>query len=148
MRFEEVGFDRDTDCGWCARRNERELLPDYAAFCGEGVSELVEDSARDIAPATAAPLLARGELLVLDVREDWEVATAAVPGARHIPMGLIPAQHALLPRDKPIAVLCHHGMRSAMVADYLRAAGHARVLNVTGGIDRWSAEADSQVPRY
>lgn len=148
MRFEEVAFDRDADCAWCARRTERELLTDYAAFCGEGAPVIVDDAARDIAPATAAPLLARGALLVLDVREDWEVATAAVPGARHIPMGLIPTQHSLLPRDRPIAVLCHHGMRSAMVADYLRAAGHTRVLNVTGGIDRWSVEADSQVPRY
>lgn len=148
MRFEEVAIDRDADCAWCARHTERELLADYAAFCGEGAPAVVDDAARDIAPATAAPLLARGALLVLDVREDWEVATAAVPGARHIPMGLIPTQHALLPRDKPIAVLCHHGMRSAMVADYLRAAGHTRVLNVTGGIDRWSVEADAQVPRY
>lgn len=148
MRFEEVEFERDAECAWCGRRTERELLADYEAFCGEGVNETVDDSARDIAPATAAPLLARGALLVLDVREDWEVATASVPGARHIPMGLIPTQHSLLPRDQPIAVLCHHGMRSAMVADYLRAAGHTRVLNVTGGIDRWSVEADPQVPRY
>jgi rhodanese-related sulfurtransferase len=63
-------------------------------------------------------------------------------------MSLIPAQQALLPTDRPIAVLCHHGTRSAMVADYLRAAGHTRVLNVTGGIDRWSVEVDSRVPRY
>jgi len=148
MRFEEVAFDRDPDCAWCARRTQAELLADYAAFCGEAVTLSIDDTARDIAPATAAPLLARGALLLLDVREDWEVATAAVPGARHIPMGLIPTQHALLPRDQPIAVLCHHGMRSAMVADYLRAAGHSRVLNVSGGIDRWSVEADAKVPRY
>jgi molybdopterin/thiamine biosynthesis adenylyltransferase/rhodanese-related sulfurtransferase len=148
MRFEEVAFERDAECAWCARRTARALLADYAAFCGEGPVAMVDDTAREIAPAAAAPLLARGALLVLDVREDWEVATAAVAGARHIPMGLIPTQHALLPRDKPIAVLCHHGMRSAMVADYLRAAGHTRVLNVAGGIDRWSVEADAQVPRY
>jgi rhodanese-related sulfurtransferase len=92
--------------------------------------------------------LAAGDLLLIDVREDWEVATASIDGARHIPMSLIPAQQALLPRDREIAVLCHHGMRSAMVADYLRSAGHPRVLNVSGGIDRWSVEVDSQVRRY
>jgi molybdopterin/thiamine biosynthesis adenylyltransferase/rhodanese-related sulfurtransferase len=148
MRFEEVAFDRDPECAWCASRTQAELLADYAAFCGEAVTLSIDDTTRDILPATAAPLLARGALLVLDVREDWEVATAAIPGARHIPMGLIPTQHLLLPRDQPIAVLCHHGMRSAMVADYLRAAGHTRVLNVSGGIDRWSVEADPKVPRY
>src|SRR5690606_7115764 len=125
-----------------------EFLDDYAAFCGEGPAMTVDDDAREIDPADAAAALARGELYLLDVREDWEVDTASVPGAMHVAMQLIPAQQALLPRDKPIAVMCHHGMRSAMVADYLRAAGHARVLNVRGGIDRWSIEVDPQVPRY
>lgn len=148
MRMEQVRFARDPDCAWCARRSERELLDDYAAFCGEVPVTTPDDDAREIAPAEAAERLARGEITLVDVREDWEVEAASVPGAMHVAMGLVPAQQALLPRDKPIAVLCHHGMRSAMVADYLRAAGHRRVLNVTGGIDRWSIEADPQVPRY
>jgi adenylyltransferase/sulfurtransferase len=148
MRFEQVQFDRDPSCAWCAQRTERELLLDYATSCGEAPVDALPDDARDISPRDAAARLARGEILLVDVREDWELATAAVAGARHIPMGLIPAQQATLPRERPIAVLCHHGMRSAMVADYLRAAGHTRVLNVMGGIDRWSAEADPAVPRY
>jgi molybdopterin/thiamine biosynthesis adenylyltransferase/rhodanese-related sulfurtransferase len=148
MRFESVEFARDEDCPWCARRSARELLDDYAIFCGEAPAMVEENDAREIAPREAAAALTRGEVLLLDVREDWEFATASVAGASHVPMGMIPAQQALLPRDKPIAVLCHHGMRSAMVADYLRAAGHRRVLNVTGGIDRWSLEADPSVPRY
>lgn len=148
MRFESVRFDRDPDCAWCARRTATTLLDDYATFCGEGPVPTISEDDRDIEPREAAAALARGELHLLDVREDWELATAAVPGATHVPMGMIPARQALLPRDRPIAVLCHHGMRSAMVADYLRAAGHRRVLNVTGGIDRWSLEADPSVPRY
>jgi rhodanese-related sulfurtransferase len=63
-------------------------------------------------------------------------------------MSLVPARHSTLPRDRDIAVLCHHGSRSAMVADYLRAAGHLRVMNVAGGIDRWSIEVDPSLPRY
>lgn len=148
MRFEQVQFERDSACAWCAQRSEVELLENYAAFCGEESAVASNDDARDISPGEAAVRLARGEILVIDVREDWELATAAVPGAKHVPMGLIPAQQSTLPRDRPIAVLCHHGMRSAMVADYLRSAGHQRVLNVTGGIDRWSVEVDPALPRY
>ena len=148
MRITQMRFDRDPGCAWCATRSATALLDDYAAFCGEAPAAAVDDAARDIDPAAAAAALARGALYLLDVREDWELDAASVPGAMHVAMGLIPAQQALLPRDKPIAVLCHHGMRSAMVADYLRAAGHRRVLNVRGGIDRWSVEADAQVPRY
>lgn len=145
MRFEEIGVERDPGCAWCATRTATDLLDDYAAFCGESPS--VPD-ARDISPKELQTALVRGELLLVDVREDWEVATAAIDGAQHIAMALIPARHRTLPRDRPIAVLCHHGMRSAMVADYLRAAGFPRVLNVSGGIDRWSAEVDPSVPRY
>lgn len=148
MRVQQLRFDRDPACAWCASRTATALLPDYAAFCGEAPAPTWDVTARDIAPRDAAAALARGELRVLDVREDWEVETASVPGAMHVAMGLVPAQHALLPRDLPIAVLCHHGMRSAMVADYLRAAGHARVLNVSGGIDRWSREVDPSIPQY
>lgn len=147
MRFREVGIERDSACAWCATRTARELLPDYAAFCGEGPAASAQ-AAREMTPGALQARLVAGDVLLIDVREDWEVATASIPGARHIPMSLIPAQQALLPRDREIAVLCHHGMRSAMVADYLRAAGHPRVLNVTGGIDRWSVEVDPQVRRY
>lgn len=154
MRVTQMRFDRDPACAWCGTRSATQLLEDYATFCGEApapadaTADAWDAAARDIDPKDAAAALARGALYVLDVREDWEVEAAAVPGAMHVAMGLIPAQQALLPRDKPIAVLCHHGMRSAMVADYLRSAGHARVLNIRGGIDRWSLEVDPQVPRY
>lgn len=148
MRFREVEVDRDPTCAWCATRTARELLPDYAAFCGEGPAAERGPVAREITPTALQARLAVGDLLVIDVREDWEVATASIPGTRHIPMSLIPAQQVLLPRDREIAVLCHHGMRSAMVADYLRSAGHTRVLNITGGIDRWSVDVDASVRRY
>lgn len=148
MRFRTVAVDRDPTCAWCATRTVRELLPDYAGFCGEGPAPTTDPVWREITPRTLQTRLTAGDILLIDVREDWEVATASIPGARHIPMSLIPAQHALLPRETDIAVLCHHGMRSAMVADYLRSAGHARVLNVTGGIDQWSVEVDHAVRRY
>jgi adenylyltransferase/sulfurtransferase len=156
MRFQQVEVERDPNCAWCATGTERQLLKDYAAFCGDVPANPTgahvsapANSPRDIDPAALATRLAHGDqVMVLDVREDWEVAVASVEGATHVPMGKVPGQHALLPRDREIAVMCHHGGRSAMVADYLRSAGFARVMNVNGGIDRWSAEVDPSVPRY
>lgn len=93
--------------------------------------------------------LARGDaLVVLDVREPWEHAVASLESAQLIPMQTIPARTGTLARDAETVVLCHHGMRSAMVADFLRADGFTRVLNLEGGIDRWSLEVDPSVPRY
>ena len=151
MRFHEVALARDPACAWCATRTQTSLLADYAAFCGEGPA--VETDAHvasgTIAPRELAMRLARGDALqVIDVREAWEHRTAALETAQLIPMQTIPARHAELPREATYVILCHHGMRSAMVADYLRAAGFPRVINLAGGIDRWSLEVDPSVPRY
>ena len=90
--------------------------------------------------------------VVLDVREPWEVQTACVkPGEFDLvrmPMAGIPARLNELPRDKPIACLCHHGARSAQVAYFLANQGFDAVVNVSGGIHAWAAEYDPTVPRY
>jgi rhodanese-related sulfurtransferase len=94
--------------------------------------------------------------LVLDVREAWEFHTASVrplDGAQafdvlSMPMQEIPARLAELPTDRPIACLCHHGIRSQNVARYLVQNGFEQVVNVAGGIAAWSDEADPSVPRY
>ena len=97
------------------------------------------------APAGSVPL-------VLDVREPWELQTASVTAQGfellHIPMGSIPQQLATLDADRPVACLCHHGVRSLRVAAFLQQQGFAQVTNITGGIDAWSRELDPSVPLY
>lgn len=85
---------------------------------------------------------------VLDVREPWEVALAAFPGALAVPMREIPARVAELPRDVPLVVLCHHGSRSLRVTYWLRAQGLAQAVNLRGGIDAWSSQIDATIPAY
>lgn len=101
-----------------------------------------------ILPADAARRLQAGEALLLDVREPMELEMAAVPGALHVPMGEVPARLAEIPRDRPVLVLCHHGMRSQAVADWLLHKGYAQVWNVRGGIAAWADEVDESVGRY
>lgn len=91
--------------------------------------------------------------LVLDVREPWELQTANVgAGAGYellaIPMGQLPTRIEELDRDRPIACLCHHGVRSLRVAAFLDHHGFTRLANISGGIDAWSQERDPAVPRY
>jgi len=88
------------------------------------------------------------EIILLDVREDAELQTAAVAGALHIPMGQIPDRLQELDKDRTILCLCHAGSRSAQVAQYLMAQGYAKIFNVSGGIDAWSQQVDPQIPRY
>ena len=93
-----------------------------------------------------------GEPVVLDVREPSELLTARVSAKDFtlltIPMGTVPARLAELDPTQPIACLCHHGSRSMQVASYLQARGFAHVANIAGGIDAWSLELDTSVPRY
>ena len=95
------------------------------------------------------PEFASGEdVVLLDVREHDELAIAAVAGAWHIPMRDVPARLAELDADKPLVVMCHSGGRSRRVAEYLAANGFTAVFNLKGGIDAWSTQLDSHVPRY
>ena len=96
-------------------------------------------------------MLDAGEnFLLLDCREPSEVATACIAGSTHIPMRDIPARLAeLTPQQQGrIVVHCHHGGRSLRVTQFLRQQGFAQAQNMTGGIDAWSQEIDSGVPRY
>ncbi|MFZ1125261.1 MAG: rhodanese-like domain-containing protein [Candidatus Baltobacteraceae bacterium] len=86
--------------------------------------------------------------VLLDVRENDELAKASLPWAKHVPMAHVPQRLAELPKDKPIVVMCHGGFRSSRVAQYLRKNGYSEVANLTGGIDAWSQEIDPNVPVY
>ncbi|MBP6552760.1 MAG: sulfurtransferase [Vitreoscilla sp.] len=88
------------------------------------------------------------DCVLLDVREDGEVAYANIDGHTHIAMNLIPLRHNELPDDKPIVVYCHHGMRSMQVALFLEHAGFSDVYNLSGGIEAWSVQIDPGVARY
>ena len=91
-------------------------------------------------------------VVVLDVREPWEVQTASVreDGFKLvlIPMSEVPARLSELKPDQAIACLCHHGMRSMQVANYLLQNGFTQVVNLQGGIDAWAHQVDPSVPRY
>ncbi len=99
--------------------------------------------------------LQRGEAIQLvDVREDQELAWARLPHPMlHLPLSR--SQEWLadldqrLERDRPVAVLCHAGIRSWQFACWLMdQQGYGEVWNLQGGIDAWSVEVDPSVPRY
>lgn len=103
----------------------------------------------EITPREAKERLDLGQTALLDVREDWEVAHCKIAGCVHIPLGKVRqmASESLDPGAE-IIVYCHHGTRSLMAANLLRALGFERVSNLTGGIDAWSVQVDASVPRY
>ncbi len=87
------------------------------------------------------------ELVLLDVREPWEFALARIEGARLVPMSEIPERVPEFDRDAETVVICHHGLRSAHVTQFLDRSGFRKVLNLKGGLDAYSV-VDPSVPRY
>ncbi len=94
--------------------------------------------------------------LVLDVREAWELQTAAIANdvaangfqVLHMPMRTVPARYLELDKHQPVACLCHHGARSMQVAMFLENNGFSQVVNIQGGIHAWASEVDARVPLY
>jgi rhodanese-related sulfurtransferase len=92
--------------------------------------------------------ISESQPVLLDVREPWEYDTCHLEGSLHIPMGEITRRLDELPNDQEIVVICHHGIRSMQVARYLMHNGFEKVINLSGGVDGWAREVDSDMPVY
>lgn len=88
----------------------------------------------------------------VDVREPQELAIVQLPRFINLPLqeytDWSPEIYTRLDKDTETIVLCHHGMRSAQMCQWLIAQGFTQVSNVIGGIDAYSHHVDSSLPKY
>ena len=91
----------------------------------------------DLTPDQLAARLAAGNVRLIDVRTDEEVAQGVIPGAEHIPLDRFdPA--ALGPSDgRSVVLYCRSGNRSAIAGGKLAEATGAPVEHLEGGILAW-----------
>lgn len=92
------------------------------------------------------------QLQLIDVREPEEVEIASIEGFTYLPLsrfsewsGTIQSQFD--PHAETL-VLCHHGVRSAQMCQWLYQQGFTQVINISGGIEAYSVLVDDSVPRY
>jgi rhodanese-related sulfurtransferase len=92
------------------------------------------------------------DIQLIDVREPWEVEMAAIAGFANLPLSEFANWetqiHQRFEADKETLVLCHHGIRSAQMCQWLHGQGFTQVRNISGGIDAYSMQVDPAVPRY
>jgi adenylyltransferase/sulfurtransferase len=165
MRFREMKLRRDAECPVCGDHPSVRELIDYEQFCGvpSGVTsapaaepvtagagaDALSGDATEITPRALKAALDRGEpVVVVDVREPQEYQISRILGSQLIPLGEIPQRHGEIDRSRVVVCQCRSGVRSAKAAAYLRSVGFERVLNLTGGILRWSDEVDPSQPKY
>lgn len=156
--FQTLTLARDVHCPLCgtAPRITQLLAEHYATTCPPTPSHTNsttmpdEDFPLEISVTEAKRLLDQSPcgVLLVDVREPYEVEIAGIRGAELIPMGQIPSHAHSLPRDEHLLIMCHHGGRSMKVTQYLRAQGYTAVSNIAGGIDAWSEHIDPALRRY
>lgn len=105
---------------------------------------------RQITPSELHKRLSEGETkpLLLDVREPGEFRYCHIAGSVNLPMTQVPGRCGELKRDDEIVVICHHGMRSSQVANFLIGQGYQDVSNLSGGVDAWARQVDTAMPVY
>ena len=141
----EVHFDPAS-----AQRAKGIVIDWVSTVQGEGLS-LKFPGAQEIKSLSVQELKARlaaGTITLIDVRPAQARALAApLPQARVLEDEGYESL-AALPKDTPLAFICHHGVSSRGMAERFAAHGFSDVSNVEGGMDAWSREVDSSVPRY
>lgn len=112
-------------------------------------SSIPEISVEELADYLAQP---NANLQLIDVREPQEVEIAYIEGFKVLPLSEYAQwSEEILSRFQTEAetlVLCHHGMRSAQMCQWLRNQGFTNVKNIAGGIDAYSLLVDRSIPRY
>jgi molybdopterin/thiamine biosynthesis adenylyltransferase/rhodanese-related sulfurtransferase len=136
-----IRFQRRTGCPACASAPEPARVRLNRGANGN-------DSHFDIEPQELAQVLdGSNDVHLLDIREPWEWAVGKIGEPRLLAMGQLELQLSSLDHTHELIVYCHHGVRSSVAVEWLRARGF-RARNLVGGIDRWSRDVDPSVPRY
>lgn len=95
---------------------------------------------------------ANPDIQLVDVREPQELAIASIEGFVNLPLSQFAEWGDQVPtRFDPHAetlVLCHHGIRSAQMCQWLVAQGFTNVKNIAGGIDAYSTLVNPSIPHY
>ncbi|GIO28702.1 rhodanese-like domain-containing protein [Ornithinibacillus bavariensis] len=97
---------------------------------------------KEITPDELAIKMRNGEKLhIIDVREDEEVATGKIPGARHIRLGDLEDRLDELDKNEHYYMVCRSGGRSSMACEILLEKGFS-VTNMVGGMLSWDDELE------
>jgi rhodanese-related sulfurtransferase len=150
--FQKYHVGGCSSCGF----QPTDMLTTVATNHGLDVNEVIEHIKRsqemeknlEITPAETAQMLKEGKIKLIDVRTPEEYAIASVEGSILVNQSLAQEILETWPKDTAIVTICHRGMRSLDAAAYLRGHGFTNTRSMTGGIDAWSLQIDSSVPRY
>jgi adenylyltransferase/sulfurtransferase len=153
MTFRKIKVRKDPNCPLCSEKaTQKELLPDYEAFCGT-LSEAAQEASSGstiTVQQLKSKIDAKENFYLIDVREPSEYEIVKIPTSHLIPkQGFLDGSVlATLPQDKPIILHCKSGVRSAECLAILKNAGFADASHVAGGVVAWAKQIDTTLPVY
>ncbi len=155
MNFKNVKLERDPNCDLCGIQPTITELIDYKAFCeipmpsAEKEDDDFDEESYSIEPEELANILNAGkEIALVDVREQSEWDICYIENAQLMPLSEFDEHISSLNRDEEIYLYCYKGTRSMKALKQLHEEGFTKLKSLTGGIDRWAEEIDSDMPRY
>ena len=98
--------------------------------------------------AQLAEYLKTSKPQLIDVREPWEFEICALQDSINIPMAEIPRQLSKFAAAKVSVIICHHGVRSLHVIQFLQQQGIDHLINLDGGVAAWDHQVDKNMPLY
>jgi len=98
--------------------------------------------------AELAHYLTTSNPLLVDVREPWEFEICQLANSINIPMGSIPNHLQQIQEADECVIICHHGVRSLNVIQYLMTQDTDHLINLDGGVDAWAQAVDRDMALY
>ena len=127
MEFNKLKIKKKADCPVCGENPSVTEVIDYEQFCG--ITADAKDEV-NITPRQLKQKLDNGEdILLLDVREEFEHQINRIDGDLLIPLRLIPLKISELELSREIVIYCKIGNRSMDAARYLQKEGFRKVKN-------------------
>lgn len=141
--IQDLRFSRSSQAGTAKILDQDQ----YEYFCAK--KEAMQHVIRSIEPVELKRRLDAGEKITLiDVREDDEREFCHI-GGTHIPLGQILERQIEIPKQGDVVVYCKAGGRSERAVRALsESAGLGNLINLVGGILKWSDTVDPTIPKY
>lgn len=96
---------------------------------------------KELTPSEVATMLSDPKVIIVDVREDFEVNLGTIPGAKHIPLDEITSRFKELNKSNKHVIICRSGSRSGVATHFLNEQGYD-AYNMVGGMIDWHGDIE------
>jgi adenylyltransferase/sulfurtransferase len=152
MSFDFVNLKKNPQCKICGPNPTIDKLIDYDEFCGflrqEQQFDILEEGLSITPTELSKKMTDKENILLVDIREPFELEISSIDGALHIPFGQLSGRLKDLVGEHEIILFCKSGIRTRRAIEMLTGMGVHNVKHLLGGINSWAKTIDPKLPIY